>query len=163
VAGLKNTRGIEVLESPRGIYVLLVDVGGPVELEVGRLGKLVFEGLYAYVGSDQRGGRLARHARKGKPRKWHIDWLTGLGGLKGAWVLEDMPQTMESEIARHLARAFPAITGFGNSDCRGDPGHLFRIDNERELRDKVAEFAGSRGVSPTWWSPAVQKDKNLPC
>ncbi len=139
---------------PRGIYVLLIKIGRKT-LEIGALGKICFEGEYAYVGSDQRGGRLERHCRKEKPKKWHIDYLTNEGEVLGAWVMP-LPKSAESELAEFLADRFPVTKGFGNSDCR-DAGHLFKVDER--LEDSVAEFASHKGVAYMWW---VQNSKNCP-
>ena len=139
--------------SPKGkIYVLIVKIEGQT-LKIGKLGVFNFEGCYAYVGSDQKGGRLARHARKGKPLKWHIDYLTEKAEVLGAWTLP-LPQENESELAKHLAKFFPVVAGFGSSDCK-DGGHLFKA--EEGLEKVVAGFADNKGVAYKWWG---QNSKN---
>ena len=104
------------------IYVLLVRLPGR-RIRVGRLGEFWFEGEYAYVGSDRCGTRLPRHFRKGKVKRWHIDWLTEAGEVLGAFVGEGV----EYELADHLARHFPSVPGFGSSDSPAK-SHLFKVD-----------------------------------
>ena len=141
--------------SPKGIVYVLVVKTDKKTLKIGALGTLEFDGTYAYVGSDQRGGRLARHIRKGKVLKWHIDNLTEVSEIQGAWILP-LSQENESEFAKHLAKYFPVIQGFCSSDCK-DAGHLFRVDEE--LEQVVAEFAEHKGVAYKRWE---QNSKNSP-
>lgn len=119
------------------------------------MGELEFEGRYAYVGSDQRGGRLARHATKGKKCKWHIDYLTEKAKVVGAWVME-LGQEFETQLADHLAGLYPVVGGFGSSDCP-DRGHLFLVDDK--LEERVRGWGEHKGVRPLWWG---QNSKNLP-
>ena len=83
---------------PKGILYVLILKTEAQQIKVGALGELEFNGTYAYVGSDQRGGRLTRHMKKNKIMKWHIDYLTNVSTVLGAWTF-DLPQKMESELA----------------------------------------------------------------
>jgi hypothetical protein len=61
----------------------------PIEIRVGRLGKLGFDtGIYAYVGSALGPGgvaaRLSRHIAGARKDRWHIDYLLGEGEVIGA-------------------------------------------------------------------------------
>ena len=65
-------------KSLAGIYVLIIQVGEDISVDVGALGERVFEkGLYAYVGSAQANleQRVKRHLRREKKKFWHIDYL----------------------------------------------------------------------------------------
>lgn len=107
----------------KGIYILAVEAHG--EVEIGRLGKACFDGLYLYIGSALGPGgfkRLERHLAvahgKRKVRRWHIDYLLAIGEPKEVFVKE-AEEGQECALARELARYFkPAVPGFGCSDCR---------------------------------------------
>ncbi len=88
-------------------------------------GAKIGPGLYLYAGSAKRGlaARLARHLRKRKPLRWHIDRLTVAGKVVGAAV-GTWRSGLECRVAEALARRWGlAAAGFGSSDCRC-PGHL---------------------------------------
>lgn len=121
----------------RGVYVLIIEVGRLMEIEIGQLRGVKFEpGTYAYVGSALGGieARLRRHLRRKKRAHWHIDHLLGHQDVrvKGAYVLETT-EAMECRVAQALAREFPVVSGFGSSDCRCK-GHLFRCKESPLLR-----------------------------
>jgi len=118
-----------------------------VRLRVGALGELEFRGEYAYVGSNQSGGRIERHLRKGKEPRWHIDYLTERGKVLEVFTME-LEQEAEEELARRLARRFPVVRGFGNSDCK-DPGHLFPFS--KKLPDELTIFAEEKGTTIRVW------------
>jgi len=106
---------------------------------VGRLGRFRFEaGFYLYVGSAQRNleKRLERHARKKKPLRWHIDYLSSRAQMIGA-VVAPGTKRQECELAAELGEMFePAVPGFGASDCRC-PGHLFYTPELPQPVDKA--------------------------
>ncbi len=104
----------------RGAYLLLMRVGGPKRIRVGRLGKLDFQaGWYVYVGSAGRGlsARLARHLRKRKRFHWHVDFLR-----QQAVEVLGLPIRSSRREECAVAEALSAILvphspGFGCSDC----------------------------------------------
>ncbi|MCS7197075.1 MAG: GIY-YIG nuclease family protein [Candidatus Bipolaricaulota bacterium] len=116
----------------RGVYILVIEAHG--QTHVGRLGPQSFDGIYLYVGSalGPRGfQRVERHRAvaqgRNTTRRWHIDYLLGIGQLKGALLFETSEKAMECALAEALARvAQPVIAGFGASDCRCQT-HLFRL------------------------------------
>jgi sugar fermentation stimulation protein A len=114
-------------ENDRGVYVAVFHLPRPRRITVGRLGTFAFPpGFYFYAGSAQRGlsARLARHARRRKPLRWHIDYLSTKARMLGAVVVNG-PKHMECELAGELAkRCTRPVAGFGSSDCRCG-GHLF--------------------------------------
>lgn len=111
-----------------GVYLVQMSVPVPfmMNLSSGRE-ILLHPGVYCYVGSAQRGlgPRVARHAKKNKPLRWHIDYLTCQYPANYCWLWYDARKNFECEIARTLARKLELVPGFGSSDCRC-PGHLFR-------------------------------------
>jgi len=116
-------------EGDKGIYIAVFQLDAEKEIEIGRLGRFRFlPGFYFYVGSAQRnlGARLARHARREKPLRWHIDYLSLHARMLGAIVMQGTRRA-ECALARRLAALSPhAIPGFGASDCRCR-GHLFHL------------------------------------
>lgn len=117
-----------------GLYVLWMRLDSTVELRVGALGSLTFApGLYAYVGSAQRNrpARIARHLRRDKVRRWHIDYFRPAAEVV-AVTLCDGGRADECRLARHLVETFgakPAFPRFGASDC-GCPGHLLSVPED---------------------------------
>jgi len=106
-------------------YQLRIDVDRPVRVRIGRLGRFLFPaGRYAYTGSAKRNleARIARHLRKDKALRWHIDWLLSAPGVK----VVSVKRSSEDECAlnQNLAGAIVAPR-FGASDCRkGCGSHL---------------------------------------
>lgn len=116
-----------------GLYVLVIRLRRAALVRVGALGSFRLEpGWYLYVGSARRAlrGRVARHARKGKPLRWHVDHLTE---CKEARVMDALllPGTRRTECS--LSRAVGRLPGmvapvrrFGASDCTERcPAHLW--------------------------------------
>lgn len=135
--GLTRMTGIEKLAGRRGSYLLLLRAPD-ARITVGAVGLVPFSaGLYGYVGSANGRSvtlahRLARHWRKKKARRWHIDYLTShrLVVPVGAYVSVGS-KLSEERLAQLCAERFPVIAGFGNSDKRSTtPGHLFLIQPE---------------------------------
>ncbi|RLF60544.1 MAG: GIY-YIG nuclease family protein, partial [Thermoplasmata archaeon] len=68
----------------KGSYVLIINLKKEKEIEIGRLGRILFnKGYYAYVGSGLNNleKRVGRHLRKNKKKKWHIDYLLEEGKI----------------------------------------------------------------------------------
>ena len=110
-----------------GVYIAIFRLPTRRRILVGRLGRSWFQpGFYFYVGSAQRNlaARIERHARKDKPLRWHIDYLSSQATMLGAIVLPGL-RRRECELACELRSKFAsAVPAFGASDCRC-PGHLF--------------------------------------
>ena len=66
-------------------YQLWIALRRPLDIEVGRLGVCRFPaGVYVYTGSAKRNleARIARHCRKDKTLRWHIDYLLAEDGVE---------------------------------------------------------------------------------
>jgi Uri superfamily endonuclease len=66
-------------------YQLRILVLHPLRLRVGALGEFDFPaGQYLYTGSARRNleARIARHLRRDKPLRWHIDYLLTAEGVR---------------------------------------------------------------------------------
>lgn len=111
-----------------GSYQLVIKLADKRRIKVGRLGSFVFPaGYYVYTGSAKRGleARIARHLRRDKKLRWHIDYL-----LQYATVVEvkRYPNGGECELNKTLRRlgGEVIVEGFGSSDC-GCETHLLYI------------------------------------
>ncbi|MFB6293592.1 MAG: DUF123 domain-containing protein [Halonotius sp.] len=118
-----------------GSYVLVVDCDGPVDIEVGALGEIAFDGPYAYVGSAFGPGGLSRVDRHQElaagerdTRHWHIDYLLGDDAVRLAAVETYPDRDIECELATALREAgCEPVAAFGASDC--DCGsHLWGLE-----------------------------------
>ena len=110
-----------------GVYIAFFYLPKAQRIRAGRLGRVSFRrGVYLYVGSAQRNlsARLNRYARKNKPLRWHIDYLSVKAEMLGAITIAG-PRERECMLVRSLNKMFElAVPGFGASDCRCG-GHLF--------------------------------------
>lgn len=109
-------------------YQLIIRVPHQVTVEVGRLGVYTFpEGIYVYTGSARRNleARIARHQRRDKALRWHIDYLLSTPGVE---VIEVVRSTEAECALNHLVAGDVVVPGFGASDCRrGCGSHLKRL------------------------------------
>jgi Uri superfamily endonuclease len=106
-------------------YQLLIDVTRPVQVRIGRLGEFrLAAGRYVYTGSARRNleTRIARHARRDKRLRWHIDYLLACRDVR----LAQVRRSKVPECAlNHRTRGTIPVPGFGASDCRaGCVSHL---------------------------------------
>ena len=121
-----------------GCYSILVRVWRETVLDVGRLGRVVFPaGHYVYTGRDGSGSglRIARHMKKEKRCRWHIDYLTSSDDvtfLEG--IVHGSRGDRECDVNRRicgLPGAQVLTPGFGSSDCRrGCRSHLVYFEKK---------------------------------
>ncbi|MGP1676683.1 MAG: GIY-YIG nuclease family protein [Burkholderiales bacterium] len=114
-------------------YQLRIAVARPVRLRIGRLGRFLFPaGRYIYTGSARRNleARIARHLRKEKALRWHIDWLLSAPGVE----VVSVRRSGEGECALNRKAAGAIVApGFGASDCRkGCGSHLRYLGDGRQ-------------------------------
>ncbi len=113
--------------SDSGLYCVVVGLGSKRRIRIGALGVIDFEvGVYLYIGSAKRGlgARVARHKKRVKPLRWHIDYLRRHCKWMGVTMYNGM--TGECELVdkiKMLINGHVAVNSFGSSDCRC-PGHL---------------------------------------
>jgi sugar fermentation stimulation protein A len=124
------------------VYVLIIVVRRDVTVDVGALGEICFEkGLYAYVGSAQKGlkKRIERHLRKIKQRFWHIDYLLGNDAVKVQTVFcREAGRAEECRIAQALGERGVPVKGVGSSDCQC-VSHLFKVEEYQFLSEPMHE------------------------
>lgn len=115
-------------------YQLWIAVHRPLRITVGRLGVFDFPvGVYVYTGSAKRNleARIARHGRRDKTLRWHIDYLLAAPGVELV-CLSQSPQA-ECQMNR-MAGGTALVPGFGASDCRSGCGsHLRYLGAPRAL------------------------------
>lgn len=109
-------------------YQLRIEVGRPVSVEVGRLGRYRFPaGIYVYTGSAKRNfeARIARHLRQEKTLRWHIDYLLAAPGVR----VVEVARSRRNECRwNRLTRGEVLVPGFGASDCAAGCGsHLKKL------------------------------------
>ena len=133
-----------VKQSRKGIYVLIVQVGENINVDVGALSKTAFtKGLYAYVGSAQTNleQRIKRHLRKEKSKFWHIDYLLDDPAAKIVKVFfKKAGKDEECNTAKVIGERSEPVTGFGCSDCNCK-SHLFHIENYRFIQETMKVFS----------------------
>jgi len=134
----------------KGIYLLVFKLKNKENLEIGSLGKMIFEkGYYVYVGSAMKNltKRINRHLRKDKKLKWHIDYL-----ISKAQNLKVIPirsfEKLECKIAKELSLiSQKTVPDFGASDCRCK-SHLFYFSEnpleKEEFQRLIIEYRINR-------------------
>ncbi len=106
-------------------YQLLIRLPAPVRLRIGALGLCDFPAeRYCYTGSARRHfeARIARHLRREKTLRWHVDYLLAAPEAEVTEVI----RSHEAECDLNAAGEGRIImAGFGASDCRAGCGsHL---------------------------------------
>lgn len=107
-------------------YRLYIHVRRPCRVRAGRLEPAWLPpGWYVYTGSARRGlrARVARHLRRRKRRRWHIDWLLTRAAAEVVHVAFD--RAPECRVNRRMGGRV-VIPGFGASDCRSGCGSHLR-------------------------------------
>lgn len=124
--------------SPKGTYILLIEIAEDQTIRVGSLRTLCFRrGYYAYVGSAMSGfeSRLSHHLRENKKPRWHIDYLLQKASI-GSIILCETEDRVECPIAQALGRRFDSVPGFGSSDCQCS-SHLFFTTDEEQMKSEI--------------------------
>jgi len=136
----------------KGTYTLLIFVQDERKVCVGSLGEREFpRGFYAYTGSafgkgaSSLLGRISRHLRKAKKKRWHIDYLlSGSRAVVTAIVAGYTGRNIECEINRHLQEGLRArffMPGFGSSDCRENcMSHLLYLGSAGDFPERIMEL-----------------------
>jgi Uri superfamily endonuclease len=121
------------LQSTPGTYALLLMLQAPIELRVGRLGRIHFEPqFYVYFGSAFGPGglraRIAHHLHPARRAHWHIDYLRQVAEVVGAWYTYDaMRLECTWANAAPMLRGASQVPRFGSSDCRCQT-HLLAVN-----------------------------------
>jgi Uri superfamily endonuclease len=137
-----------------GLYQLVIRLQKGRILRVGNLGRLSFPpGYYVYTGSAKRGleARIARHLRKRKKMRWHIDYLLRVGRIVEV-KRYDGGELSECELnarVEELPGSRVVAPHFGSSDCRCATHLLYFTRNPGEKLGGPRTGPFSReGVNP---------------
>ncbi|MHA1410655.1 MAG: GIY-YIG nuclease family protein [Candidatus Odinarchaeia archaeon] len=124
-----------------GIYYIVIYLNKKTEVEIGKLGKILFEkGIYVYVGSgkgDFGGGelinRVLRHLRPSKKTRWHIDYLLNSKSTQIKFIcIIESDNLLECDLINKIKSSFDCefIPNFGSSDCYNRcESHFVRLLN----------------------------------
>jgi Uri superfamily endonuclease len=122
----------------RGTYTIVLACERPMRVRFGKLGRVKLKvGYYLYTGSAlglgavSLEGRLKRHNRSFKKKRWHIDYLTARRGceLNGAVYLISKKR-FECKINRAIRKNIDTqviLQHLGASDCKCE-AHLVRVN-----------------------------------
>lgn len=144
-------------DDPSVVYQLLIRVDGPANIRIASLGSFTLPiGWYVYSGSARRASsaRVARHLRKRKCLRWHIDYLLSQPCARVVGVrLWPWRDGLECAVNRDLLETCAAqapIPRFGSSDCEhGCPAHLLFLERLPGSRRRAAIAALSSSRSPS--------------
>nr|WP_144446173.1 GIY-YIG nuclease family protein [Halorhodospira halophila] len=97
-----------------------------MRVAVGRLGVVAIPaGWWVYTGSARRNmdARIARHLRREKPQRWHLDYLTSDSRV----IVVSVTRHTEPECQRNRRNGgVVVVPGFGASDCAAGCGSHLR-------------------------------------
>ena len=121
----------------KGTYTILIVCKKPFMTRIGKLGYVNVErGFYLYTGSAlgkgavSLEGRLNRHFRASKKRRWHVDYLTSNPKCAAnVAVYVKSERHLECSVNQAIARALNVevlLPHAGSSDCRCQ-SHLTRV------------------------------------
>lgn len=136
---------------PRGNYTLVIFLNGPTYTKAAKHSWQFQEGYYAYTGSavgrnsSSLRHRVARHLRKTKKLRWHIDYFLATREARvTAIIAAGSNVNNECEITRelqHVRCATVPVVGFGASDCRQNcKSHLVYFGNNARLGSIVKVY-----------------------
>lgn len=119
-------------------YQLLIHLKSSCLIRIGALGEHRFPpGYYVYTGSAKRNieARIARHVRKEKALRWHIDYLTT---APQASVIETRTYSEEECKLNQSLEGKIVVAGFGASDCRSGCGaHLKYLGRKKRTLSEL--------------------------
>ena len=122
----------------RGSYILIMQNRQSIEIDIGKLGKVIFEqGYYVYVGSGMGGvyERIKRHSRMDKKKHWHIDYLIPEHMSSKEIYIVFSAQRIEELLAQRIEKiSRSSVKGFGASDSSLSSHLFFFASPPRHMR-----------------------------
>jgi sugar fermentation stimulation protein A len=107
----------------KGVYCLVIRMENTMQIKIGKLGTFKFpSGYYVYTGSafNNLKSRVARHFRRDKRKRWHIDYLLEKAEIMHVFTYKT-DQRMECKLNNaifHIPEAIEQVPKFGSSDCK---------------------------------------------
>jgi len=125
---------MDILTPDPGAYVLIIDLDHPLALDVPRKSPATLApGRYVYCGSAYGPGgmraRVARHCKRQKALRWHIDRLTMAGRVIAVHGEAGGRECDLVDLVLATPGASIPAPGFGSTDCHRCPSHLVRMPN----------------------------------
>jgi Uri superfamily endonuclease len=118
-------------------YQLIIEISEELNIKIGRLGTFTFPaGQYIYTGSAKKNieQRIARHLKKEKKVRWHIDYLTVHPSVQ---IIEVRRSDKNECSLNKKTKGTIAVPGFGASDCRKACGsHLKFIAAKVDIKQQ---------------------------
>lgn len=117
-----------------GAYQIKFHIKTDKIIQIGKYGAFLFEsGEYVYTGSAMKNlrQRVARHWRKEKVLRWHIDYILNdieceIKSIELYYSeLKQECKLNQSLIESGCYRVW--VDGLGSSDCRDCPSHLLKL------------------------------------
>ena len=108
-----------------GAYLLLIELTKVTDVQLSnKVSASLVPGRYLYAGSAYGPGglkaRIARHMRRAKAQRWHVDQLTK-NGVRGSWTFQGCN---ECDLVDMNSVLPVPIVGFGSTDCKRCRSHL---------------------------------------
>lgn len=129
-------RSADAAPATGGAYALWLRLEAPIVVAWAGRSATLNAGDYLYCGSARGPGglraRLARHWRREKRAHWHVDQLTAVAKMRGAFVAEGGDECALNEALAALPVPAP---GFGSSDCPRCASHLRYLPKGARLPD----------------------------
>lgn len=130
-----HLEAMDEMPAAPGAYLLVIELDRQLDIDVPRAAPAsLTPGRYVYCGSAYGPGgiraRVARHCKRDKAARWHIDRLTAAGRVLA---VHAEPGGRECDlVARVMATPGASVPapGFGSSDCRVCPSHLIRVPDD---------------------------------
>lgn len=140
------------MELKTGTYVLLLNNPTLKRIRVGQAGLFTFDpGVYAYVGSAFGPGglnaRVARHRKKRKTKRWHVDYLREKMELMAIWgsISPNKRECEWADLLREMGGLSP-FKGLGSSDCQC-VSHLFYFKSSPSIQDFKKQAPSKESVT----------------
>ncbi|OPX32304.1 MAG: hypothetical protein B1H40_02750 [Candidatus Latescibacteria bacterium 4484_181] len=150
----------------QGLYNLILFLKKPKTIRIGDLGEFFFpRGFYVYTGSAMRGltRRVARHQRRHKPKRWHIDYLRAHCSLVEVKTYPTR-RRLECQLNSHILRLKGAqvlVPKFGSSDCHCK-AHLiwFAEGDYQRIKEELLELRIETIGSSSHSNDDLEKEEN---
>jgi sugar fermentation stimulation protein A len=119
----------------KGSYLVIYKNNKKTKIDVGKLGKIVFEkGYYIYSGSAKISisARTKRHKTNQQNKRWHIDYIHPPFEL--VKIIRFPSLDVECMLSNFLSKYFSCVKGFGSSDCNC-ASHFFYSESNPQKED----------------------------